>query len=127
MQTIFSQTTDNLKILLIVEIGDDAFGHDLTNPLYLLQFFQTRVHQGIDIFEMPCQQLSRSLSHKTDAEGEDHPFKGNFLGGGDAIDNLLGRLRAAAITIDLLDIDIVEVGHIVDQSLTVVVVDGFWS
>ena len=89
LQTVFPQSTDDLEVLLIVEIGDDALGHHLTDTFYLLQFLKTGVHQGIDILEMTCQQLGRCLAHKADAEGEDHAFKGHFLRGCDAVHNPL--------------------------------------
>ena len=76
---------------------------------------------------MACQQLGRGLSHETDTEGKDHPLEGHLLRGGNTVDNPLGRLRARAVAVDLLYLDLVEVGHVLDESLTVIVVNGLWA
>ena len=76
---------------------------------------------------MTGQQAGRGLTHKTDAKGKDHAFEGYVFRGGDTVDNLLGRLRARAVAVDLLYLDLIEVGHITDEVLTIVVVDGLRS
>ena len=127
LQSVVTQPPDNLLILLIVEVGDDALRHHLTDTLYLLQLLESGVHQGVDILEVTRQQLGRGLAHKADAEGEHHALKGHFLRRSDTVHDPLCRLRARAVTIDLLHVDQIEVGHVLDQSLTVVVVDGLWA
>ena len=107
-----------------MEVGDDALGHYLADTLNLLQFLKACIHQRIDILEMARQQLSRRLAHKTDAEGEDHTLERHLFRGGDTIHNPLGRLGARAIAINLLHIDVVEIGNVMDESLTEVIVDG---
>ena len=55
LQSIISQATDNFKILLIMEIGDNALGHHLANALNLLQFLYSCIHQSIDILKVASQ------------------------------------------------------------------------
>ena len=124
LQTIATQTLHNLAVLLVVEVGDDALRHHLTDALDFLYLLESGIHQGVDILEMACQQLGRCLSHEADAKGEDHALKGHFLRSGDAIDNTLCRLRATAVTINLLHFDFIEVGHVFDEPLTEIVIDG---
>ena len=124
LQTIPPQSLHNLEVRGIMEITDDTLGHHLTNPLNLLQFLKSRMHQGIDIFEMTGQQLRRCLSYKSDTQGKDHALKRHLLRGGNAIHDPLGRLRPTAITIDLLHVDVIQIGNVMDESLTIVVIDG---
>ena len=77
-----------------------------------------------DIFEMTGQQLRRRLSYKSDTQGKDHALKRHLLRGGNAIHDPLGRLRPTAITIDLLHVDVIQIGNVMDEFLTIVVIDG---
>ena len=77
-----------------MEVGDDALGHHFADALYLLQFLEPGIHQGIDVLEMTGQQTGRCLSHEPDAESKDDAFERHLLRSGDAIDYFLCRLCA---------------------------------
>ena len=44
LKAVAAQTLDDLEILLIVEICDDALCHHLTDAFYLLQLFYACIH-----------------------------------------------------------------------------------
>ena len=94
LQTVVAQALDDLLVLLVMEVGDDALCHHLADTFYLLQLFQSGIHQGIDVLEVSCQELGGSLTHETDAEGKHHALERHLFRGGDTVHNPLGRLRA---------------------------------
>ena len=105
-----------------MEIADDAFSHHLTNTIDLLQCLHVSRNEGIHRLEMTSQQAGRSLAHKTDAESEDDTLERHFLRLKNATHNLLGRLGATAVTINLLHVNIIEVGYILDQATTIILI-----
>ena len=112
LQPVAAQPLHNLAVVGIVEIGDDAPCHHLADALHLLQILQSSLHQRIHRLEVARQQTGRRLPHKTDAQGEDHPLEGHLLRPLDAVHYLLRRLGARTVAIDLLHVDVVQVGHI---------------
>ena len=55
LQAVVAQALDDLQVLLVVEVGDDALCHHLADTLYLLQLLQSGIHQGVDVLEVSCQ------------------------------------------------------------------------
>ena len=121
LQTIATQPLHYLTVLLVLEIADDARGHHLADALDLLQLVHAGIHQGIHRLEMTGQEAGTGLADEADAKGEDHALEGYLLRFLDGIDDVLGRLCTRAVAVDLLHVDVVEVGHVMDESLPVVV------
>ena len=124
LQTVAAQTFDDGPVVGIVEVADDALGHHLADALHLLQFVEAGCHECIHRLEVVCQQTGRRLAYEPDAQGEDHAFERHLARLAYGVHNLLRRLRARAVAIDLLHLDVVEVGYVLDQPPAVVLVNG---
>ena len=125
LQAIAPQPLHDGLVFGIVEEGHHAAGYHLAHALHFLQVLQRGIGKCVHGLEMAGQQSRRCLAHETDAQGEDHSFEGHIHGCLDAVDDFLGRLRARTVAVNLLHVDVVEVGHVVHESMTEVVVDGF--
>ena len=119
-----AQTVDDDDVLGIVEIGYDAAGNHLADAFDLLKLFERGGGQRVHRLEMACKELGRSLSDEAYAEGEDDALEGHRGRRGDALDNLPRRFLTVSVAVDLLDAYVVEVGHVADEPLTEIVVDG---
>ena len=73
---------------------------------------------------MAGQKTGTGLTHKANAKSEDDALERHFARFLDAIDNFLSRFCTRAVAVDLLYIDVIEVGNIVDESSTEILVDG---
>ena len=124
LQAVGAQALDNGAVLLVVEEADDAAGHHLADALDLLQLLERGLHQGVHRLEVAGQQAGAGLADKAYAKGKDDAFEGHFLRLLYAVDDALCRLGARAVAVDLLHLDVVQVGHVLDESATVVLVNG---
>ena len=122
LHTILAQAVDDLHVLRMMEIRLHALGNHLADSLHFLQLLHRGVHQRVHRLEMTSQQSCRGLADKADTQGKHHPFERHLGGMLDTIDNLHGRLRPTAVAIDLLHVDGIEVGNVMNQSVTIVII-----
>ena len=128
LHTILAQAVDDLHVLRMTEIRLHALGNHLTDSLHFLQLLHRGVHQSIHRLEMTSQQSCRGLADKADAQGKHHPFERHLGGMLDAVDNILSRQTAVLVTTcNLSNVEVVEVGHVVDESAAPVFVNRLWT
>ena len=110
-----------------MEVGDDALCHHLADTFNLLQFLYSCIHQRIDILEVSRQKFGRCLADKSYSQCKHHALKWHILRCCDTVHYTLSRLCATTIAINLLHVDVVQIGYVVYQMVTIVFVDSLWT
>ena len=110
-----------------MEVCDDTFSHHFAYSIDMCQFVERCRHQLVNILEMSCEQFCRCLAHKPYSEGEHHSFERHLFRSLYSVNNLPCRLFPASVAVNLLYVDVVEVCYVFHQSMTIVVVNGFWA
>ena len=65
--------------------------------------------------------FSSDVMHKVVLNGIDFELPDDIW---DAIDDALCRLGARTVAVDLLHLNVVEVGHVMDEPMTIVLING---
>ena len=124
----FTQAFDELEILFAVEITQDALCNLFADFVHVNQVVQRSRFQVVDGAERTCHFLGYSFAYKADAQCKDDTFVGNGLRFLYSLYDVLGRFFSHAVqTADVCCLQRVEVGHVVNQSLLIELVDGFRS
>ena len=76
---------------------------------------------------MACKKTRCSLADKAYAESKDNTLERHLLGSLNACHNLASRTLTVAAAVDVLHLDAVQVGNIVYESATIVIVNGLRS
>ena len=124
----FTQAFDKLEILFAVEITQDALCNLFTDFVHVNQVVQRSRFQVVDGAERTCHFLGHGFAHKADAQCKDDTLVGNGLRFLYSLYDVLGRFFSHAVQpADVCCLQRVEVGHVVNQSLLIELVDGFRS